>query len=197
MSLYLATAPHVTGLRRRMLTASVAALAVMGLAGCTPAVPLDAAADAANPECAEVIVRLPDAIEDAAKPAAVAGPAGAWLKRETNAQATGAWGNPAAILLRCGVPVPGPSTLPCATVKGVDWLRDASDAPNYVFITYGRDPAVEVVVDSTRASGTDALIALSNAVGSIPATRACTNPEDVLGVPTPSPAPTPSPSPAP
>jgi hypothetical protein len=138
------------------------------------------AADATNPACADVIVRLPDSI-------------GTDVRRETNAQATAAWGNPASILLRCGVAVPGPSTLLCVTLKGIDWLRDDSGAPNYVFTTYGRDPAVEVVINGNEASGTDTLIALSNAVGSIPATRACTNPDDVLGLPGPSPSPSPSP----
>ncbi len=180
---------------RRLLAAALVPAALLVLSGCAPVVPLDAAPDAANPLCAEAIVRLPAAIEDAAKQEGGAEPAGVWVKRETNAQGTGAWGNPAAILLRCGVAVPGPSTLLCVTPKGVDWLRDDSDAPNYVFTTYGRDPAVEVIVDGDRASGTNALVALSNAVGSIPATRACTNPDDVLGLPEPTPSPSPSPSP--
>jgi hypothetical protein len=162
---------------RRVLVAALVPAALLGLSACAPAVPLDPAPDAANPACADVIVRLPDAID-------------ANARRETDAQATGAWGNPAAVLLRCGVTVPGPSTLLCVTLKGIDWLRDDSGAPDYVFTTYGRDPAVEVVVDGDVASGTNALIALSNAVGTIPATRACTNPDDVLGVPEPTPSPT-------
>lgn len=162
----------------RLLAAALIPVALLVLSGCAPIVPLTAAPDAANPECAEVVVRLPEAID-------------ANAKRETDAQGTGAWGDPAAVLLRCGVPVPGPSTLLCVTLKGIDWLRDDSTAPNYVFTTYGRDPAVEVVVDGDVASGTNALIALSNAVGSIPATRACTNPDDVLGIPEPSPTPSP------
>jgi hypothetical protein len=177
----------------RLLAAALAPLALLVLAGCAPTVPMTAATDAANPECAEVIVRLPAALEDAAKQDSDNEPAGVWLKRETDAQGTGAWGNPAAVLLRCGVPVPGPTTQECVTLKGIDWLRDDSDAPNYVFTTYGRDPAVEVIVDGDRASGTNALIELSNAVGSIPATGACTNPDDVLGVPEPTPTPSPSP----
>ena len=181
--------------RRRVLAGVLAALERVVLTGWTPAVPVAPAQDAANPECAEVIVRLPDLIEDAAQQGANGDPAGVWLKRETNAQGTGAWGDPAAVLLRCGVPVPGPSTLLCVTLDGVDWLRDDSQAPNYIFTTYGRDPAVEVVVDGNRASGTNALVALRLAVSAIPATRACTNPDDVLGLPTPAPAPTPSPSP--
>jgi len=175
--------------RRRVLAGALASFALLVLSGCTPAVPMSPAPDAANPECAEVIVRLPDVLDDPAQQGTTGDPAGVWLKRETNAQGTGAWGNPAAVLLRCGVPVPGPSTLLCVTLDGVDWLRDDSQAPNYIFTTYGRDPAVEVVVDGNRASGTNALVALRLAVSAIPATGACTNPDDVLGLPTPSPSP--------
>lgn len=171
----------MTVFSRRLLAVLLTSV-VLGLTACSPIVPMDAAPDAANPMCAEVTVRLPDAIDNNAK-------------RETDAQATGAWGNPATILLRCGVAVPGPSALLCVTLKGIDWLRDNSGAPNYVFTTYGRDPAVQVIVDGNRASGTNALVAVSNAVGSIPATRACTNPDDVLGVPDPTPSPTSSPTP--
>jgi len=167
-----------------LLAAVIVPVVVLSLTGCAPAVPMTPAPDATNPACANVIVRLRTVTA-----------LGDNLKRETNAQATAAWGNPAAVLLRCGVAVPGPSTLLCVTLKGIDWLRDDSNAPNYVFTTYGRDPAVQVVIDGTRASGTDALMDLSNAVGSIPATRACTNPDDVLGLPTPSPTPTPAPTP--
>lgn len=167
---------------RIWLTAvTVPAVCVFVLSGCAPIVAMDAAKDANNPLCADVIVRLPDVIEDSAKQDKGTDPAGVWLKRETDAQATGAWGNPTSVLLTCGVPVPGPSTLPCATVKGIDWLRDDQDAPNYIFTTFGRDPAVQVVVDGSRASGTAVLEALSLAVGSIPATSQCTNPLDPLG----------------
>lgn len=165
---------------RRVLVATLAPALLLGLGACARAVPMTPAEDATNPLCADVIVRLRTvpAIDN-------------HDRRTTDAQATGAWGNPAAVLLRCGIPVPGPSTLQCATVKGIDWLRDDSGAPNYVFTTYGRDPAVEVIVNGNEASGTEALIALSNAVGSIPATRACTNPDDVLNIPEPTPAPSP------
>lgn len=157
---------------RRVVVAALSPALLLGVVGCVGTVPMSPAADATNPSCADVIVRLkmvPDI--------------DGHERRTTDAQATGAWGNPSAILLRCGVPVPGPSTLQCATVKGVDWLRDDSQAPNYIFTTYGRDPAVEVIVDGELASGTVALQDLSNAVGSIPATRACTNADDVLSVP--------------
>lgn len=156
---------------------------LIAVTACAPTVALNPAPDATNPGCASIIVRLPQSIDTL-------------QIRETNAQATAAWGNPASILLRCGVTVPGPSTLLCATVRGVDWLRDDSGAPNYVFTTFGRDPATEVIVNGNVASGTNALIGLSAAVGTVPATRYCTNPDDVLGsTPTPSPTATPSPTP--
>ncbi|MHA6694160.1 DUF3515 domain-containing protein [Homoserinimonas sp. A520] len=145
---------------------ALATVAVSLLGACSQMVPLEPAPDATNPDCAEIIVRLPEGIDE-------------FAQRETNAQATGAWGDPAAIFLRCGVEVPGPSALPCFTVKGVDWLRDSSEAPVYKFISYGRDPAVEVVIDGDRASSS-ALSALGNAVGSLPVTKECLAAEDVF-----------------
>jgi hypothetical protein len=109
--------------------------------------------------------------------------------RETNAQGTGAWGSPtSAVLLRCGVDVPEPtSTLPCVLVDDVYWLRDDADAPNYVFTTYGREPATEVVVNRDVISPGAALFELVNAVGASSETGACTEIEDSLGAPTPTP----------
>jgi hypothetical protein len=106
------------------------AVATVSLLGaCSQPVPLEPAADATNPDCAEITVRLPEGIDD-------------FAQRETNAQATGAWGEPAAIFLRCGVPVPGPSTLPCFTVKRHRLAaRRAREAPTFKSSsTFGRDP---------------------------------------------------------
>ena len=101
------------------------------LAGCTPIVALDPADDAENPACAAVIVQLPDTVDDLAS-------------RETDAQGTAAWGDPATVRLYCGVPTPDPtSLLRCYTIGGVDWLIDDSDDPNAFAVTYGRTPAVQ------------------------------------------------------
>lgn len=136
------------------------------LSGCTPTVALDPAEDAINPGCASVVVALPDTVSDLEI-------------RLTNAQGTGAWGNPAGALLRCGVAVPSPtSTLTCVTVDGIDWLRDPADDPVFVFTTYGRDPATEVIVDSTLTSGFAVLTDLSRAIGAVPATSECVDPLD-------------------
>lgn len=150
----------------RLAFAPTAVALVLVLAGCAPTVALEPAADAASPLCAEVSVRLPDAIGELAV-------------RQTNAQATAAWGEPTAIILRCGVPAPAPTAeLPCVTVEGVDWLRDDADAPVYVFTTYGREPAVEVIVqDGETTSGLEALTEVADAVSRLPATGECIVPE--------------------
>jgi len=113
-------------------------------------------------------VRLPDTVADLPR-------------RSVNAQATAAWGEPVAVIVRCGLPTPPPSTLPCASVEGIDWLRDDSDAPTFVFTTYGLDPATEVIVDSEVVSGTTVLRDLARAVGSQSAPIGqCLDPASVL-----------------
>jgi len=144
---------------------AAAILLVLGsLTGCTAAVPMQAAEDATNPVCAEIVVRLPDDIDG-------------HERRETDAQGTGAWGDPTVLLLTCGVEVPGPSTQRCVTIDGVDWLVDDSEEGRGVFTTYGRDPAVQVVVDLVT-SDSNALNALANSVGYSPVVGACTTPDD-------------------
>jgi len=154
---------------KKMRALSLLALVPL-LASCSASVALEPAPDAANPACAAVIVALRNIDSVAELPA-----------RETDAQGTGAWGNPTGVILHCGVPVPAPTaSLPCVTVDGVDWLRDDTDDPNFVFTTYGRDPAVEVIVNDTAASALAALTDLSAAVIEIPATGKCIAAEDTL-----------------
>ncbi|MGR2751458.1 DUF3515 family protein [Agromyces arachidis] len=152
-------------LPRLVAAASVAVVALPMLSACSRPVPFEPAADAADADCAAVVVRLPEQVagQDA---------------RETDAQGTGAWGSPASVLLRCGVEPPGPTTLRCVSVDEVDWIIDESDAPRYRFTTYGRTPAVEVVVDNDVVSGTTVIADLSPAVAAIPADGACTDLDD-------------------
>jgi outer membrane murein-binding lipoprotein Lpp len=70
------------GLVRTVFATLAALLGGLVLAGCAQAVPFDPAADASDPDCAAVVVRLPDTVAGLAE-------------RETNAQGTGAWGQPA------------------------------------------------------------------------------------------------------
>ena len=157
------------GLRRVALAVGLAVGGTIALAGCSQSVTFDAAPQATDPDCAAVIVRLPDVVAGQAE-------------RETNAQGTGAWGTPASVLLRCGVEPLGPTTDRCVSVDGVDWVIDESDAPRYLFTTFGRTPAVEVLIDNDVVSGTTAIADLSSAVSAIPAEGGCTNVDDaVLG----------------
>lgn len=150
----------------RTAAALVLLTAAVGLTGCAAIVPLEPAADAVNPGCADVIVHLPAQVADQAE-------------RETNAQATGAWGDPAVVLLHCGVAVPGPTTLPCLSINGIDWIEDDSQAPLYRYTTFGRDPATELIVDSEKVSGSTVLVDLSGAVANVPATGECVGVQDV------------------
>ena len=156
------------GARRRIraVSAVLLSLAAVGLAGCAVAVPMQPADDAVNPACADVIVHLPTTVAEQPE-------------RETNAQATGAWGDPSAVLLTCGVAVPGPTTLPCLNINGIDWIEDDSEAPKYRYTTYGREPATEVYIDSELVSGSTTLVDLADAVAYVPATAQCLDAADV------------------
>ncbi len=145
----------------RLAALSVAAIALtLSLSACSPTVSLEPAADANNPGCADVIVRLPSAVDGQER-------------RTTNAQSTAAWGNPATVILRCGIEPVEISTLPCVTANGVDWIIDESAKPSFRFISFGRDPAVEVIVDSENAVGVNVLDSLSPAVQSIEPAKIC------------------------
>jgi hypothetical protein len=119
---------------RRLPALAAAASLALALAGCSPVVSMVPAADDANdPDCAAATVRMPDAIST-------------YELRQTDAQATAAWGNPTVVLLYCGVPVPEVSDLPCVEIDDIFWLREEVPA-GLAFTTYGRDPAIRVVID--------------------------------------------------
>jgi hypothetical protein len=124
-------------------------------------VSLEAAPEANDPLCAEVSAYLPQS---------VAGQERRW----TDAQATGAWGDPTTVLLTCGVTPPGPSELPCQTFGGVDWIIDDSEAPNYRLTTFGREPAVQVYLDYDVVASADVLDQLSPLAAKLPKTGECT-----------------------
>ncbi|MGW9405392.1 DUF3515 domain-containing protein [Arthrobacter sp. NPDC055585] len=152
----------------KFLPAAVSAGALIlaaALSGCTPAADVESAPDAANPDCATVMVALPENLAGADQ-------------RETTSQATSAWGSPAQVIVRCGVPVPGPTTDACATVNGVDWvLRE--EGSMWTATTYGRDPAVEVIFDTEQVASSTVLVELENAVARIEQTRECLATSDV------------------
>jgi hypothetical protein len=154
---------------RRFPTVLAAAASLALLVGCSPTVSMAPAADDANdPACADAIVRMPDAIES-------------YAKRSTDAQGTAAWGNPTVALLYCGVPVVEVSDLDCIEYQGVYWLREVVDA-GYAFTTYGRDPAIRVVVDDDIVGGPGIVLdRITTATSFLPETgRICLDTDDTV-----------------
>ena len=141
---------------RRLLASVLAVTIAATLAGCAGTVSMQPAAGSNDPACADVSVALPGTLDGQAR-------------RWTDAQATAAWGDPAAVLLNCGLDPLGPTTLRCQTVNGVDWVIDETDAPKYRVTSFGRVPAVEVYLDNDVVSSADVLVALSLLVSRLPA----------------------------
>jgi hypothetical protein len=161
--------------RLRVAAAALAAVALATLlAGCTPTVAMEPAAHANDPKCAAVTVQLPDEV--------------AGQKQDhTNAQATGAWGDPVKVQLRCGVTPLGPTTKPCVTVASgrdsVDWvLTNNPDDKVLTYVTFGRTPAIEVTIKHGAGGVSDANVLpdLAQAVAGIKqsTTRKCISAED-------------------
>ena len=141
------------------LVLSAAALAGCGSNGIQPG------PDAATPACTALIGRLPDRVLN---------------RTRTKLDVAGAarWGDPA-IVLRCGVPASGPTTDPCLEADGLDWtFTETKDTLR--FLTYGRVPAIEVLVPTSvgRQSASGALIDLADAVRPIPTTTKCIGADD-------------------
>lgn len=115
---------------------------------------------------------------------------GALPQRETTAQATTAWGDPAAVILKCGTELPAtPVSDPCVSVNEIDWIvKPANDEEateqtatgTWYAETFGRDPAIQVTFEADRVSSSTILAELSSAVGQLPQTKQCTNVEDTL-----------------
>lgn len=108
-----------------------------------------------DPACTGIA--WPDTVADqAARPTEPADPAVA------------AWGDPA-IIARCGLEPPPPTTTDCLTVDGVDWLvRELSDGA--AFTTYGREPALGVLIPDTYAPEPRWLPDLADAARALPGT---------------------------
>ncbi|GGM15789.1 DUF3515 domain-containing protein [Promicromonospora citrea] len=149
-------------------TTAAAALALAGLTGCAPTIGVEVAPHAADPACAEVMLAVPDELGDDLP------------KVQTDSQATAAWGEPGgAVTMRCGVEQLGPSA-DCQHVDSgngttVDWIVTTDDAGTWSFVTYGREPAVEVLVPPavTEDHSTSFIADLAGAVTQVPATKEC------------------------
>ncbi|WP_237768177.1 DUF3515 family protein [Serinicoccus sp. CNJ-927] len=144
-----------------------AALGLVSLTACgegaVRAVPFDASDSAV---CLEVAARWPGTI-------------GPYEARVTAVQSEGvaAWGEPP-IVARCGKAPPGPTTDPCIDVGGVDWVATVLDDGGTMFTTYGRDPAIEVLVPESYDSHPLLLPPLDDAARVVPQTLGeCSSPQ--------------------
>jgi hypothetical protein len=148
--------PRLTGL-------APGTLALTLLAACASTVDVEAAPSATDPLCAEVMVAVRS--DGFAR-------LGDRERRPTSSQSTAAWGDPA-VVLRCGVEPLGPTTDACVGVDGVDWvLREVDGRPTYT--TYGRVPAVEVVLPDADSAGADVVLGgLGPLVADLPQDREC------------------------
>jgi hypothetical protein len=146
--------PRLSHPPRRTAIGGVLLATLVLLAGCSDAVKTTVPADAADPACSQVVSALPKTLLKQSR-------------RDTDPKspALAAWGDPA-IILRCGVPPPGPTTDQCTAVNGIDWVAQPL-TDGYAFTTYGRTPAVQVLVPKHYAPETFALTGLSAAVGRI------------------------------
>ncbi|GAB3050344.1 hypothetical protein GCM10027079_14720 [Sediminivirga luteola] len=153
---------------RTLRVTALVMLTAVSVSSCAHAVMVEPAADAADPDCAEVMLRLPDEV-------------GGNERRDTTSQATAAWGDPSAAILRCGVEPPGPTTTPCVSVNGVDWLSEEA-GDHWLFVTYGREPAVEVLVSNDAVGGQTVITELSGAVAVLEQERECVSVEDATVV---------------
>lgn len=111
------------------------------VAGCTAPVVVDPAPYAADPQCASVMLGIPEEV-------------GGLALRDTSSQATAAYGDDARIVVRCGVEPPGPSNERCVAIEtssaAQDWLITEDDE-QWTAISFGRSPATEVIIPKIRA----------------------------------------------
>lgn len=130
----------------RVHLATMGALATLALAGCAQALVVDPAPYAGDPDCASVMLAMPDTV-------------GGLAMRGTSSQATTAWGDDFPIVARCGVEPPGPTTDVCTQVNtpavSIGWLIH-EDGDDWLATTFGHSPALELRVPKVRA---DAAIA--------------------------------------
>jgi Protein of unknown function (DUF3515) len=138
----------------RLLASLGSALLLVSVSGCSS---LDVAdpAEADSPACRSVAAHWPRTV-------------GGRALRPTSSSsaAVRAWGDPA-IIARCGVAPIGPTTDQCLEVSGVDWVAHRL-TDGVRFTTYGRTPAIEVLVPGAYQPEPLLLPAFGAAASAIP-----------------------------
>ncbi|PWJ25938.1 uncharacterized protein DUF3515 [Branchiibius hedensis] len=150
--------------RRALIRRLAPALAAsVLLAGCGSDTPSASPADnAADPLCASVSAHWPTTV--GGKDRVRIDVSGDQSSADV-AKTVAAWGDPA-IIARCGVAAPGPST-DCIEADNIDWVMSSlSDGKR--FVTYGRVPAIEVLVPSSYSPEPLVLSAFDEAAAQVP-----------------------------
>ncbi len=140
---------------RVVLAAVALGAAAAALSGCSSAVEVTVPGAGGGEACAAA---------GAQWPATVSGMA----RRDTSpsSPAVAAWGDPA-VIARCGVPAPAPTSTECVEVDGVGWIPEPlSDGTR--FTSFGTDPALEVLVPSAYAPEPLLLPAFAPAARTLP-----------------------------
>lgn len=143
---------------RPLLLTCAAALAATLLVSCSTSVkatPFEGADD--NAACQQVAALWPSTV-------------GGENSRVTaaNSDTVAAWGDPA-IIARCGAAVPEPTTTQCLDIADVDWVAEELD-DGVQFTTYGREPAIEVLVPQAYATEALVMPAFAATASAIPQT---------------------------
>jgi hypothetical protein len=150
-------APVRTTPRRTARTGVLAVLCTLALllGGCSSGVEVSVPAGGSSPACAAVATRWPTTVGGKAT-----------VDTSPADPAVHAWGDPP-VIARCGLPEPGPTTDQCLGVSGVDWVAHRlSDGVR--FTTYGRSPAIEVLVPSDYSPEPLLLGAFTRAAQAVP-----------------------------
>ena len=138
----------------RLCASLGAVLLLVGLSGCSS---LDVAvpAEAGSAGCRSVAASWPKTV-------------GGQSLRSTSSSsaAVRAWGDPA-IIARCGVAPPGPTANQCLDVSGIDWVAERL-TDGVLFTTYGRAPAIEILVPHAYQPEPLLLPAFGKAASAIP-----------------------------
>lgn len=137
-----------------MTAVALGATAVVMLSGCSSAVEIEPTSQAKSGVCRDVTSAWPADVGDHAR------------REVSDASAGAAYGDPA-IIARCGVPALEPTTEDCIEVDGMGWVaQKLSDGTR--FTTFGRDPAIEVLIPSDYAPEPLLLPAFTSAADKLP-----------------------------
>ncbi len=137
----------------------IAGALAMGITLCGCSAEVDAAppSRASSAECAQVTTRWPQRVADRER-----------VQVRDKPQGVAAWGDPA-IIARCGVAPLPPTTAECIAIDSVDWVVEPlSDGSR--FTTFGRSPALEVLVPRAYAPEPLVLGAFTHAADTLPRT---------------------------